>query len=360
MNKALLLSLPNITKSIINNRMHRVSYPSFCTFIVTWRCNAKCKMCDIWQKSEHDEMTLGQIDALFGQLRRLHAVRITGGEPFLRSDLAQIVNLIQYRTNPSVVHVTTNGLLTERIVEFIKSVNHPGNIHLKISIDAVGEKHDDIRGVQGAYQKAMDTLSGLARLRGSHSFYLGVDQTIVDGDVGNMLDLREICKDMDVNLHQVIAYGETALYKSDEDLSLLPMFGAEIETFGRFSKSQLEQTLALMEQNANEISDFAESIIKRYYLRGLRNRLLSGKAEPRPRCVALGSHLRILPNGDVPICLYDSTIVGNLTKMKFKELWFGREMEEYRERVARCPGCWAGCEVTPNAIYSGDILRALV
>jgi len=317
-------------------------------------------MCDIWQKSERDEMTPEQIDALFGQLRRLHAVRITGGEPFLRSDLAQIVDIIQRKTHPGIVHITTNGLLTERILEFMKSISNPRNIHLKISIDAVGEKHDDIRGVQGAYQRAMDTLSGLARIRGSYGFYLGVDQTIIDSDVRNMMDLREICNDMGVNLHQVIAYGETALYKSDEGLSLLPRSGAEITTFGQFSKRQLEQTLALMEQNANEINDFAEAIIKRYHLRGLRNRLLLGKAKPRPKCVALGSHLRILPNGDVPICLYDSTVVGNLTKMKFKELWFGREMEEYRERVARCPGCWAGCEVTPNAIYSGDILRALV
>lgn len=359
MNKDSLLSLLNIAKSVINNRMHRVSYPSFCTYLVTWRCNAKCKMCEIWRKSKHDEMALEQIDALFSQLRRLDGIRISGGEPFLHSDLLKIVNLIQRKTNPSVVHITTNGLLTERIVEFIKSVDNPNKIHLKISIDAVGEKHDDIRGVQGAYKRAIDTLRELARLKGSYNFYLGVDQTIIDSDVENIQALREICEDMDISLHQVIAYGETALYKRGDGLSLLPSSSAEITTFGEFSKGELEHILALMEENANEINDFTEKIIKRYYLRGLRNRLLLGRAKPKPRCVALGSHLRILPNGDVTICLYDSTIVGNLTKMRFKELWFGNRIEKYRERVNKCPGCWAGCEVIPNAIYSGNIIRAL-
>ncbi|GAI55784.1 unnamed protein product, partial [marine sediment metagenome] len=138
------------------------------------------------------------------------------------------------------------------------------------------------------------------------NFYLGVDQTIVDSDVENMQALREICDDMDISLHQVIAYGETALYKQGDGLSLLPSSSAEITTFGEFSEGELEQILTLMEENANEINDFTEKIIKRYYLRGLRNRLVLGRAKPKPECVALGSHLRILPNGDVPICLYDS------------------------------------------------------
>lgn len=359
MNKHSLLSYFNIAKAVAWNRIHRVSYPSFCTYLVTWRCNAKCKMCEIWRKSNQEEMTLKQIEVLFSQLKRLDGIRISGGEPFLRSDLSEIVNLIQYEVNPSVVHITTNGLLTERIVGFIKSIDKPDRIHFKISIDAVGERHDDIRGVRGAYKKAMDTLKALSQMREDYGFYLGIDQTIVGGDTKNILALRAVCDDMDIDLHQVIAYGETALYKEGDGLCLLPSKGAEITTFGEFSREQLKQTLLFMEESANEINDFTERLIKRYYLRGLGNRLLWGRAKPNPMCVALNNHIRILPNGDVPICLYDSTIVGNLTKIKFKELWFGNQIEQYRERVSKCAGCWVGCEVIPNAIYSGDIVRAL-
>ena len=127
-------------------------------------------MCEIWRKNNQDEMTLEQIEALFSQFRRLDGIRITGGEPFLRSDLSKIVNIIQRHTNPGVVHITTNGFLTERIIEFTKSVDNPYKIHFKISIDAVGEKHDDIRGVPGAYKEALDTLRELARLMTSRNY----------------------------------------------------------------------------------------------------------------------------------------------------------------------------------------------
>lgn len=359
MNKHSLLSYFNIAKSVVNNRLHRVSYPSFCTFLVTWRCNAKCKMCEIWRKSNQEEMTLKQIEVLFSQLKRLDGIRISGGEPFLRSDLTCLVNIIQHKVNPSVVHITTNGLLTERIVEFVKSIDKPDRIHFKISIDAVGEKHDDIRGVRGAYKKAMDTLFALSQMRANYGFYLGIDQTIVESDTESILALRAVCNDMDIDLYQVIAYGETALYKEGDGLCLLPTKSTEITTFGEFSREELKRVLALMEESADRIGDFTERLIKRYYLRGLGNRLLWGRAKPNPMCVALNNHLRILPNGDVPICLYDSTIVGNLTEINFKELWFGNQIEKYRERVSGCAGCWAGCEVIPNAIYSGDIIRAL-
>jgi MoaA/NifB/PqqE/SkfB family radical SAM enzyme len=358
--KDLLRSLPGIARAIVSNRMNLSAYPSFCTFIVTWRCNARCQMCDIWKKGEQDEMTLAQIAQIFSQLPRLHAVRITGGEPFLRSDLTSIVDMIQEKSSPGVVHITTNGLLTEKITDFIKTIANPGNIHLKISIDAVGTKHDEIRGVPGAYQRAMATLQNLSAMRESYHFYLGVDQTIVDSDTSIMQDLREVCDELKVDLHQVIAYAETALYQPEAGLSLLPEAAAEMKTFGQFSQEQMERTLAILENNNKEIHDFAETIIKRYYFKGLRNRLLHDKARPKPRCVALRSHLRILPNGDVPVCLYDATVIGNLTKTRFQDLWSGREINRYRKRVVMCPGCWAGCEVIPNAIYSGDILRALV
>ena len=58
----------------------------------------------------------------------------------------------------------------------------------------------------------------------------------------------------------------------------------------------------------------ADRLVRRYYLRGIGNRLLSGRAMPQPPCVALNSHLRLLPNGDVPTCQFNGQIVGNLCR----------------------------------------------
>ena len=67
--------------------------------------------------------------------------------------------------------------------------------------------------------------------------------------------------------------------------------------------------------------------------------------------------LKIFPNGDVPVCQFNSHAVGNLRRQSFAEVWFGESIGEHRDWVSRCAGCWAEHEVLPNAVCSGDLLR---
>src|SRR5262249_8712465 len=99
---------------------------------------------------------------------------------------------------------------------------------------------------------------------------------------------------------------------------------------------------------------------KNYYLRGLLARLRNETApRPKPRCVALRSHLRILPDGSVPVCQFNTEKVGNLLEQSFDELWLhSPETQESRTWVDACPGCWAECEVMPSALYTGDLVLA--
>src|SRR5262249_30895655 len=97
---------------------------------------------------------------------------------------------------------------------------------------------------------------------------------------------------------------------------------------------------------------------KRYYLRGLRSRLArESEPTPRPKCVALRSHLRLLPDGGVPVCQFNTEVIGNLLTDSFETVWESVAAREARRWVDACTGCWAECEVVPNAIYSGDMLR---
>jgi len=57
--------------------------------------------------------------------------------------------------------------------------------------------------------------------------------------------------------------------------------------------------------------------------------------------------------------MYNSTVVGNLRKDKFNDIWFSKKMNNHRAWVSHCKGCWAGCESNVNAIYTGDIWRGI-
>lgn len=133
----------------------------------------------------------------------------------------------------------------------------------------------------------------------------------------------------------------------------------QFTTFGEFTDQNLRDLLDEVENDARSLS-FGERLAKRYYLKGIRNRLLKKKGTPNPKCVALNAHLRIFPNGDVPTCQFNSHIIGNLRRQTFHEVWKSAAAAEQRSWVKRCPGCWAECEVLPSAIYTLDLVRTAV
>jgi MoaA/NifB/PqqE/SkfB family radical SAM enzyme len=68
--------------------------------------------------------------------------------------------------------------------------------------------------------------------------------------------------------------------------------------------------------------------------------------------------LRIFPNGDVPVCQFNTKRVGNLRRESFEQVWGSDAATSQRAWVKKCPGCWAECEVLPSAVYTGDLLRS--
>lgn len=136
---------------------------------------------------------------------------------------------------------------------------------------------------------------------------------------------------------------------------MAPRAPGQYSTFGQFDERDLLAWLEEAEVDAAGLS-LPERLAKRYYYRGIRNRVLHGRAAPNPPCVALHSHLRLYPNGDVPTCQFNSRQLGNLRRQTFAEVWSGARTREQRAWVRACPGCWAECEVLPNAVYSGDLL----
>lgn len=348
-----------IVSSIIKNRIGIISYPLFCTYFVTWHCNARCIMCDVWKKNENEELNLEEIDKVFAQLKRLDIIRLSGGEPFMRDDLDKILQIVRKRARPWMVHITTNGLLEERITSFIEKGGgkYSRHIHFKISINAVGDKYDQIMGVKGAFDIVMKTLRKLSLLRAQYGFFLGVNQTIVDEDSLKQYDeLKRMCQEYNVDVLPVFAYKKAALYNINGE-STLPSREALIDTFTKFSKSALLDFFKKANEDVKRIHNFSEKIVKRYYIKGLYNRIILNKHLPNPQCVALRTHIRILPNGDIPVCLHCPIIVGNLMKCNFKDIWFGKSIKKFRDIVKNCPGCWAECETIPNAVYTGNIVR---
>lgn len=351
-----LSTYTNIAKSIVNNKTHRVDLPSMVTFIVTWRCNLRCFMCDVWKKTDHDDMTPEEAGKIFKQFPKLDTLRLTGGEPFLRRDFDDLVGSILDNVDPTVVHLTTAGVMYERIVNFAKTFGSK-KLHIKVSIDGVGDRHDEIRGYRGLYNKSLRTLRTLAELREQYGFYLGVNQTISDRNWDHIVPLREAMAELKIPVHYAIATDHYTLYrmnttKENETPDMRSV------SMSDYTPEQLQYIFDQLDRR-DAIHDVPEWIVQRYYLHGLKNRLLKGIESPKPQCIELFNHMRLMPNGDVMTCVYYPNVVGNLRNQTLRDVWFGKDIEPQREVVKKCVGCWAGCEVKPNAIYTGDIVKTL-
>jgi MoaA/NifB/PqqE/SkfB family radical SAM enzyme len=346
-----------LVASVSRTRLGRVDRPRLLTYVVTFRCNARCVMCDSWRKDGEGELTLAEIERIYRQLPRLHAVRLTGGEPFVRKDFAEVAALTQQILQPALLHVTSNGFLTDRIVKFCEQRDRSVPLRLLVSIDGVGAKHNEIRGQKNAWEQAMATVRAIAPRQRELGLQLSVNQTIVDAESARDYPrLRDILKPLGVRNQVVVAYEASATYSLEREREIRPKSPGAFSTFGDLSREDLE---ALFDEVERDLPDYPlpDRVAKRYYLDGIRGRLLENDASPRPPCVALGAHLRMFPNGDVPTCQFNTRRVGNLAAQPFAELWSGETAAKQRTWVRECPGCWAECEVLPNALYSGDLLR---
>ena len=350
----------NLASSILRNRIGAVPRPSWCTYLVCYRCNARCQMCDSWRLKPGSELTADQVDEVFAKVGRLDVIRLTGGEPFLRDDMSQVAKAVETRSRPSVLHITTNGSFPEKIDEFVRNFSSPAKLRFLVSFDGGPAEHDANRGAQVTFQTACESVDRLVALRESHGIQVSVNHTVISRtSLRSHVELRARFAPQRVDVQSVLAYEDSSMYglkrqgKKSTDLIVAAGYPLHPDL-------DLAESIDFAERQLAEVDLIRDRWVrrgKRYYLRGLLARLKNAQdARPRPKCVALRSHLRILPDGAVTVCQFNSERLGNLLTQSFDDLWNSQPTRDARAWVDACPGCWAECEVMPSSIYSGDIL----
>ncbi len=350
--------------SVIRNNLGTVPRPSWCTYLVCYRCNARCKMCDSWRMKPGTEMTPDEVRTVFGKIGRLDVVRLSGGEPFLREDFLEVTEAVKEKSNPSVIHITSNGSFPDRIEQFVRNFSKPKKLRFMISFDGLDEEHDVNRGKDVTFDVAFESVGRLVKLRKEFGIKVSINHTVISGQsLDDYVGILERFVPLGVDVHAVLAYSDSAMYgykrfgKKAHDL--IPDSGYPLHP--KLHGSDVVGFVKRQLRDLDQIRDPMLRVGKKYYLRGLLARLQNKPSPtPRPKCVALRSHIRLLPDGSVPVCQFNTEKVGNLVKQSFDEVWFGESTKESRDWVDGCVGCWAECEVMPSAIFSGDLLKNLV
>lgn len=179
----------------------KATTPITLTFSVTTACQSLCKTCNIGRRYRHnpeiarDDLSLEEIDRIFKGMGHIYFFNISGGEPFLRKDLPQIVELACAHLTPRIVHIPTNALLPNRIEKLTRDILNimekslpNAMLTVKPSIDGIGTQHDEIRGVQGNFEKLEETISRLKIVQADYpSFHLELGTVVSQFNI-NYLD----------------------------------------------------------------------------------------------------------------------------------------------------------------------------
>ena len=125
--------------------------PTDASIIITYRCPMRCKMCNIWQNPTDKALEIKAEE--LQSLPKMKFINITGGEPFIREDLEEIVRVC-YTKAPRIV-ISTSGWFEDRVIALAKKFP---NIGIRISIEGLSQKNDELRGREGGFDKGLRTL----------------------------------------------------------------------------------------------------------------------------------------------------------------------------------------------------------
>ncbi|MDQ5846835.1 MAG: radical SAM protein [Acidobacteriota bacterium] len=162
---------------------------------VTSRCNAFCKTCFYHEElNQPGDLTFAQIEKISKTMPDITDLWLSGGEPTLRRDVSEVIDTFVKNNGVNRVIIPTNGLIKSRVYEIVDSAlsrNEALDLYLNIALDGYGETHDQIRGVPGNWEKALDCITSLYPLKEKFTdrFRLNVN-TVVCAD--NYIEIEKL------------------------------------------------------------------------------------------------------------------------------------------------------------------------
>jgi len=162
------LRVAGMLGTILESNFRHLSRPYKLNFSVTYMCQSRCIHCSIWQIKPKNELTLDEIKEFAKQNNYFRWVELTGGEPFLRSDIVEIAKAFTENCRGLyLMTMPTNSLcdydMELRKIEEILKLGMP-NFVITVSLDGYRDLHDKIRGVPGNYDRAIRLFKGLQEL----------------------------------------------------------------------------------------------------------------------------------------------------------------------------------------------------
>jgi len=261
-------------------------------------------MCNTWKyPSKKEEVDL----AIFEKLPQMDIVNVTGGEPFLRADIEDIIAILRKKCNRLVI--SSNGYWTDRILALFRKRQ---DIGIRISIEGLPKANDELRGIPDGFDRGIRTLIELSHM-GVKDIGFGI--TVSDRNARDILELYHLAKMMKVEFATAAIHNSYYFHKYDNRFKYPEI---AIEEFKKLIYEMLK-------------SSRPKDWFRAYFNYGLISYI---KGNPRLLPCEMGYESFFLdPYGEIRPCNVMEETMGNLRERSFDEIWNGSEAKRIRDRV---------------------------
>ncbi len=295
--------------------------PSSIHFCVTHHCCLSCRHCDIWKiKDEREELTTEQLKNSIFKLKKWLGsfnLNISGGEPFLRKDLIEIIKFS--RKIGVAVTVTTNGILINK--EMAKKIGESGIKNINISLDGFEKRHDYLRNKEGAYNGVMNAVNYLKEFK-VPVYIASVITKDNLGEIPAMIDWVKTNKLDGINF-QPLMQNFGAVYDPDwyKQSEFWPEEKEKVEN--------IMDTLVEMKRGGMPIVNSTKQLklMEIYFKDPNKHASLECKVGKK--------NFSINEYGDVMLCFFMKPI-GNITREKPEKIWCSEEARIRRKQIDAC------------------------
>ncbi len=321
---------------------------------LTYNCNSKCIMCDLWDHNQRStksnrELSLDEIRSFVGESRLLQkskVVVLSGGEPFLRNDIVDLCGYFSRQIPHSSLGILTNGINTEVILNKTKDVLNrfqPQSLWLGSSLDGLGKEHDKIRGVSGAFSGLCKTINQCKKELPQVKF--SVTFTLTPYNIDQLVPAKHFADSEGLDFFAQFVVPKQAR----EEFIWTPQ---DLDRADKEIMQIIQEIIAKMGQGANlatigKIKD--QYLVSQLYY---WSHLVKYQTNPQrffKKCVAGAKFAMFNPYGDCYFCPgHKNNAIGNIRQQKFDQLWMSEKARHMRSFIDgnNCH-CWLVCTVFP-------------
>ena len=325
---------------------------------ITYRCNSRCQMCNIWKMDYSNEYSVTEFSKVMQDdlFRKVETVGINGGEPTLLGNLDKFAEKILSLPSIKSLGIISHGFNTNRALRTLPKIylackKKGVSFHISISLDGYKKIHDEVRQIPNGFSKTMSTINSICSNPSKYCDSFDIGCTVVNQNVYHLVELEAFVKSKGYNIKYRLGI-ENKRIESEKIIEQYSVLYSRSHQKFKKNYNPLKQSAKeffhyLMTQN-NDLSEKFKYFSIFFSLDTLKPRRLLG-------CSWKDEGVTLDSRGELYYCAVASEKLGSLRNQKGEDIFFNKKNIKYRKSIIKnnCDTCihdYAGKVEAINAL----------